>query len=128
MSDNWRAEIEALVAGLLDAFRRLDAADCAALYADDGLIISPYGPPARGRAEIQATHQSWFDEGETNKCLTLLDASSDGGLGYCVLAYAGDYAQSDGSYVTHSGTSVNVLRRLADGTWKIHISSLNADP
>ena len=119
--------IERLVARLLDALQRHDAAACADLFTADGLILSPYGPPARGTTEIEATHQSWFDEGETNKRLTLLDASASGDLAYCVLAWAGDYPQPDGTCTTHSGRSVNVLRRTAHGDWKIAISSLTAD-
>ena len=119
--------IERLVAKLLEAFQRHDAAACAALFTQDGLILSPYGPPAKGGDEIRATHQSWFDEGETNKQLKLLQADSSGEIGYCVLAYAGDYLQPDGSYATDRGKSVNVLKKQADGSWKIHISSLNTD-
>jgi uncharacterized protein (TIGR02246 family) len=122
-----RAGIESLVARLLEALLRHDAAACAALFTDDGLVLSPYGPPARGRAQIRATHQSWFDEGETNKRLTLQEADASGELGYCILGYAGDYLQPDGSNTTDRGRSVNVLRRQVDGDWKIQVSSLIPD-
>ena len=124
---NQYPEIETVVARLLEALRRQDATACAMIYTDDGLILSPYGLPARGHDQIKAVHQVWFDEGETNKLLELLDAHSSGDLGYCLLAYAGDYAQPDGSLTTHSGKSVNVLRRQPDGQWRISISSLTAD-
>ena len=120
--------IERLVARLLDALQRHDATACADLFTADGLILSPYGPPARGTTEIEATHQSWFDEGETNKRLTLLDASASGDLAYRVLCWAGDYPQPDGTSTTLSGRSVTILRRTANGDWKIAISSLNTDP
>ena len=116
-----------LVGALLEALQRQDAAACAALFTTDGLILSPYGPPARGRDEIRATHQAWFDEGETNKRLTLLAADAGGNLGYCVLSYAADYRQSDGTFTTDSGKSVNVLTRQGNGDWQIQISSLTAD-
>lgn len=122
-----RKGIEFLVEALLDALKRHDAAACAAIFTGDGLIISPWGPPARGFDEIRATHQAWFDEGEANKRLTLLEADASGDLAYCLLAWAGDYAQSDGSVATYSGTSVNVVRRQADGEWKIQVQSLNSD-
>lgn len=119
--------IESLVARLLAALQRHDASACAALFTDDGLILSPYGPPAQGNEEIRATHQAWFDEGETNKRLRLLEVDASGDIGYCVLAYSGDYLQSDGSCVTDSGRSVNIIRRQPDGDWKIHVASLNTD-
>jgi uncharacterized protein (TIGR02246 family) len=121
------AEIQSLVASLLEALRQQDAVACAALFTPDGLILSPYGPPVRGRDAIRATHQAWFEEGETNKRLTLLEARATAELGYCRLAYAGDYFQTDGSYSTHSGTSLNILLRQDDGNWRIHISCMNAD-
>lgn len=122
-----REEIKSLVARLLDALQRHDATACAALFTDDGVILSPYGPPASGTDQVRSTHQAWFDEGEINKRLTLLEADASGELGYCVLSYAADYLQSDGSYATDSGRSVNVLRRQASGHWKIRISSLSTD-
>jgi len=121
-------DVDGLVTALLDALQRHDAAACAALFTEDAVLLSPWGPPAHGAAEIRATHQGWFDEGERNKRLRLLDAGASGDLGYCLLAWAGDYLQPDGSCTTHSGRSVNVLRRSADGRWKICLSSLNADP
>jgi uncharacterized protein (TIGR02246 family) len=107
--------------------QRHDAATCAALFTDDGVIISPWAPPARGPDAIRATHQTWFDEGEATKRLTVLEAKASGDLAYCLLAWSGDYPQSDGSIATYSGTSVNVLQRHAKGDWKIQVQSLNSD-
>lgn len=126
-SESVRRGIEALVTNLLDASRQHDAAGCAALFTGDGSILSPYGVEVRGQKAIESTHKEWFDEGETNKRLKLLEFGASGDVGYCILAYAGDYLQPDGSYVTETGKSVNVLRQRADGEWKIHVSSLNSD-
>lgn len=121
-----RKGIELLVERLLDALKRRDAATCAALFTDDGVIISPWAPPARGPDAIRATHQAWFDEGEANKRLTVLEANASGDLAYCLLAWSGDYPQSDGSVATYSGTSVNVLRRQTSREWKVQVQSLNS--
>ena len=122
-----RKGIELLVERLLDALKRHDAATCAALFTDDGVIISPWAPPARGPDAIRATHQAWFDEGEANKRLTVLEANASGDMAYCLLAWSGDYPRSDGSVATYGGTSVNVLQRHANGDWKIQVQSLNSD-
>jgi ketosteroid isomerase-like protein len=106
--------------------KRHDPAACAALFTEHGTILSPYGREVRGRDAIEATHKAWFDVGETNKRLNLLDFYATEDVGYCVLTYAGDYPQPDGSYTTESGKSVNVLRRQPND-WKFHISSLNSD-
>jgi len=122
-----REGIESLARKLLEALRQHDATGCAALFTEDGSILSPYGAQAHGRDAIVATHKSWFEAGETNKRLDLLDFGASGNVGYCVLGYAGDYLQPDGSYISESGKSVNVLKRRSNGNWKIYISSLNSD-
>jgi uncharacterized protein (TIGR02246 family) len=119
--------IQVLVARLLDALKRHDAAACAALFTQDAVILSPYGPPAKGQVAIATIHQSWFDEGEKEKKLELLDAGCADDVGYCVLAYSGAYARPDGSYEHHCGRSVNVLHKEADGDWRIHISSMTVE-
>jgi|GEM_PF-967844 len=127
VSESTRKGIEALVTTLLEASRQHDAAACAALFTENGRILSPYGAEARGREAIEFTHKEWFDEGETNKRLELLEAGASGDVGYCILAYAGDYLQPDGSHTTESGKSVNVLKQRSNGDWKIHVCSLNSD-
>jgi uncharacterized protein (TIGR02246 family) len=122
-----QAEITSLVARLLEALQRHDAVACAALFSEDGLILSPYGPPARGRNEIQVMHQGWFDEGETNKRLTVLETRTSGDLGYCLLAYAGDYLQFDGTCSTHRGRSLSILQRMPNSEWRIRLQGLIAD-
>jgi uncharacterized protein (TIGR02246 family) len=119
--------IERLVARLLEALKQHDAVACAALFTDDCLLLSPYGPSAAGRDAVRATHQVWFEEGETNKRLELLEAAANGNLGDCVLAYTGDYPKPDGCYATESGRSLNILKKHTDGEWRIHVSSLNDD-
>ena len=66
-----REGIEGLVTKLLEALSQHDATGCAALFTDEGSILSPYGAEVRGRDAIKATHEAWFDEGETNKRLDL---------------------------------------------------------
>jgi uncharacterized protein (TIGR02246 family) len=97
------------------------------LYTENGAIYSPYGSPAIGRDEIRRTHKEWMDSGEKNKKITVIEAQSDGDLAYCVATYAGDYPDANGTLITESGTSVNIARRQLDGSWRLHISSLNSN-
>ena len=127
MKKSDREGVDALVSKLLEASRQHDAAGCAALFTNDGRIFSPYGAEVSGRDAIAATHKAWFDEGETNKRLDLLEADAKGDVGYCILAWAGDYLQPDGSVITESGQSVNVLKQQPTGRWKMHVCSLNSD-
>jgi ketosteroid isomerase-like protein len=45
------------------AYRAGDAAACAAMFVPDGELYSPYAPPARGRAAIEALHHIWTQDG-----------------------------------------------------------------
>ena len=125
VSESVRKGVETPAAKLLGAMRQHDTSGCAALFTEDGSIFSPYGVEAHGREAIEATHKSWFDAGETNKRLDLLDFGASASVGYCVWAYAGGYLQPGGSYSSESGKSVDVLKQRSNGDWKIHISSFN---
>ncbi len=111
----------------VDAFKQKDAKACTATYTEDGWILSPYGLEAHGHEAIEQTHKAWIDADEKNKQLAVLEAVVDGDLAYTLVAYSGDYQQEDGTWHTETGKCVNVLKRQPDGTWKMHISSLNSD-
>ena len=68
-----------------------------------------------------------MSKGECNKKLEILEARTDGDIGYQVVKYSGDYPQEDGSLYTETGYSVNIVRKQVDGSWKFHISSLNSE-
>jgi ketosteroid isomerase-like protein len=97
------------------ACRAGDAAGCAALVTGGAALLSPYAPPAHGRAAIEALHREWAAEGAGERRLTALDAGAEGGLGRCLAAC------SEGE-----GTSLSVLARQPDGRWPIRLGSLNA--
>ena len=95
------------VARLLEALKRHDAAACAALFTDDGLILSP--PTVRPRDGGGGLTRRGLMRARQTSAWSELEGDASEELGYCVLAYAGDYLQPDGSYLTDSGRSVNVL-------------------
>jgi ketosteroid isomerase-like protein len=105
------------------AYRAGDAAACAAMFAPDAELHSPYAPPARGRAAIEALHRIWTqDGGGTDKQMTVIDAGSSGDLAWCLAAYSEGEATGD-------GTSLGILERHAGEDWLIRMCSLNSsDP
>ncbi len=111
--------VQEFTAGNIDA--------CVELYTDDGAIYSPYELPSIGRDALRETHRQWLAAGGTNKKIRVFEAHSENDLGYCIAAYSEDYPQDDGSLVKESGKSVNIVKRQPDGSWKLHISSLNSD-
>ena len=109
----------------LAAYEAEDAEGCAALYAEDGELVSPFGPPVRGRVAIAAAHRDWFSEGETNKTMTVVRAGIDGALGYCLVRYAAEVPVAAGGRSQSRGLSLNVMERRSDGHWTIKLTSLN---
>ncbi|CCV15045.1 nuclear transport factor 2 family protein [Mesorhizobium sp. STM 4661] len=105
------------------AYRTGDAAGCAALFAEDAELHSPYAPPARGRAAIEALHRVWTqDGGGADKQLTIVKASGSGDLAWSLAVYSEGEAAGE-------GTSLTVFERQAGGNWLIRMCSLNSsDP
>ncbi|MDA7427827.1 nuclear transport factor 2 family protein [Primorskyibacter aestuariivivens] len=101
------------------AYRAGDATGCAALFTLGAVLHSPFGPPARGRTEIEALHADWVAEGGGAKHMQLLESGQTGDLAWCLCAF------SEGD-ATGEGVSLNVLERQPDGDWKIRVCSLNA--
>jgi hypothetical protein len=78
-----------------------------------------YAYPARGLVKIESLHRQWTGEA-TGKQLKVLDASSAGSLGWCLVAY------SEGE-ATGNGTSLSFVKLQPDGKWLIKICSLTSD-
>ena len=117
--------IRDLIAGYLAAYERHDAAGCGAVYSDDAIALSPWGPPLFGSAAITAAHVEWFKEGETNKVMTIDDLVVDGDSGICLLHYEADVPGDNGETCKAFGASLNAMQRQSEGVWKIRHTSLN---
>ena len=122
-----QSEMQELVDEWVARFVSGDVDGATDMFTSDGAIYSPYDGAAIGIEAVREVHQRWMDSGETNKKLVVLEAQADGDLGYNVVRYSGGYPQDDGSIVTETGFSVNIVKRQPDGQWKFHISSLNSE-
>jgi ketosteroid isomerase-like protein len=91
------------------AWQRKDAAALAALFAEDGFVLSSGVPPIRGRAAI-ARH--YTGQGGPLSLRALAYAVGDD-LGYIVGGYARQAGEPD------AGKFTLTLRRGADGRWLI---------
>lgn len=80
-------------------------------------MYSPFAPPTIGKQAIEETHADWVAEWADGKRTTVLSASQDGDLSWCLLEF------SEGT--TGSGVSLKIQARQADGRWLITHSSLN---
>jgi ketosteroid isomerase-like protein len=97
-------------------------------FADSGVMMTPgrnvVGPPAI--RELMAP-----ELGDTTRTLTwsptVVEASSDGGLGYTIGRWERTAKRAD-STVTRRGSYVTIWKKQGDGTWKVVLDVGNADP
>ena len=113
-----KKELQLLFDRYVAAYRTGDGEGCAAFFAADAELHSPYGPVARGRQSIAKTHLQWTSEGAEKKQLEVINAGVSGDLAWC-------FAEFTEGEVTGAGVSLNVLERQPDGSWLIRMCSLN---
>ena len=111
------SELQTLMDRYVVAYRAADPAACAAVFTEDAQLFSPFAPGARGRAAIETLHADWTRDAGGDKVMTVLSAEISGDMAWCLAAFC------EGADET--GTSLNVLVRQSDGTWLIHMCSLN---
>jgi ketosteroid isomerase-like protein len=91
------------------AWRNKDAAALAALFTEDGFVLSSGGPPVRGRVQIQKHY--------TGKggplALRAMAFATEGSVGYIIGGFARQEAQPD------AGKFTLTLRMGKDGRWLI---------
>jgi len=101
------------------AYSVCDAKACAAMFTETGGLHSPYVPPARGRAEIEARHRDWAAE-PSQKKLVVVNAAQSGRMAWALVRY------SEGA-VTGNGTSLSIFEQQDDGSWQISLCCLHGD-
>ena len=91
------------------AWRGKDPAALAALFAEDGFVMSDGAPPVRGRAAIRAKYANSGGP----LALRALAWATEGKVGYIIGAFGSDAASPD------SGKFILALERAGDGRWQI---------
>src|SRR5262249_60711163 len=91
------------------AWQAKDAAGLAALFAEDGFVLSSGAPPVRGRAEIQKRYTG----GGGPRSLRAVAFSTEGSIGYIVGGFARKKGEPD------VGKFTLTLRKRPDGRWLI---------
>ena len=118
-----RKTLEDFHAAFSKAFNQGDAAGCAAFFTEDVALLAPDQPMIRGRKAFEEAYQPRMDKNSggthTNK---LVEYGVEGDLAYEIGTFA-----VTGVNPPEKGKFVNILRRQADGTWKVTVSILNSD-
>jgi ketosteroid isomerase-like protein len=106
-----------------EAFNRGDAEGCAAFFTEDVVLLPPDQPMTRGIKAFLDTYKSRMGKSSggthTNK---LVEYGVEGDMAYQI----GTYAISDAN-PPEQGKFVNILKRQADGSWKVAVSIFNSD-
>ena len=106
-----------------EAFNRGDAAGCAAFFTDDVMLLAPGQPMIRGKKAFEDLYRSRMDQsGGGTHSNELVDYGVEGDLAYQIGTFA-----ITGAEPSEQGKFVNVLKRQADGTWKVAVSIFNSD-
>ncbi len=99
------AELDRVLRDYEKAWQARDAAALAALFAEDGFVLSNGKPPVRGRAAIRIA----YTEGDGPLSLRALAYSVEGAVGYIIGAYATSKDSAD------IGKFVLALRKDKEG-------------
>jgi ketosteroid isomerase-like protein len=91
------------------AWRARDAAALAALFAEDGFVMSNGRPPVRGREAIRAAYANAGGP----LSLRALAWATEGKVGYIIGGFGGEAGSPD------SGKFILALKRDGDGRWLI---------
>ena len=118
-SDDVTAAVQTLNAKWDKALNTGDAAAVAALYAEDGRVVTGDGKIMNGRAEIQGLFQGFIDGGFHDHKIEMIDVKVNGDIAIETAKWSG----VGGDKKTYGGHLVNVYERQPSGDWQgiLHI-------
>lgn len=118
------ADVAAVRDAWLAAAAKDDAAAVAAMYTDDAIFVATEAPAARGRAAIQQALAESFPISAVDT-VDSKEVVVSGDVAYDYGEYQQTVTPPNGTPQTVRGHYVVVLRRQADGSWKLskHVST-----
>ena len=103
-----------------DANYARDPAAMAALYAPDGVLVSPAGPIVRGRDALVAYYTRRFASGAHDHRIEVAEVHVQGDGGFGILRFQVTVPAAEGGFRTEHGSIAAVYRRDADG-WHLRL-------
>lgn len=102
-----------------ESFNKGDAAAIAALYAEDGRVVTGDGNVVDGQADIQALFQGFIDSGATNHKIEMIDVKESGEIVW----ETANWTLTGGDKKEYGGKVVNIYEKQSDGGLKgrLHI-------
>jgi uncharacterized protein (TIGR02246 family) len=127
-AEDVRQAIEQVNARFMEAFKAGDAATIASLYTETGKMLPPDAAEIVGREAIQAEWQSWIDGGLKDLTLEAQEVEASGDLAYEVGAFSLQVPAENDAMATAGGNYVVVWKRVAEGSWRLHVDTWNDAP
>jgi uncharacterized protein (TIGR02246 family) len=116
-----------LMRAAVDLGQRYDAnyndknpAGMAALYAADGMLLSPAGSVVRGRDALKAYYTERFAAGARGHAIKVVEVHVQGDGGYGIAQFSVSAPQASGGLHAVSGRIVTVYQRDPDG-WHMRL-------
>jgi uncharacterized protein (TIGR02246 family) len=101
-------------------YAKKDPAAMAALYAEDGVLVSPAGSIVRGRDALRSYYTKRFESGARGHAIKVLEVHVQGEGGYGLSQFSATVPRKDGSFREVHGSIVTIYRRDADG-WHLRL-------
>ena len=112
---------------LVDALARGDAADAAALYAEDGKLLTPAARLIEGRGQIEAYWRAGISVGLSGIELEVEEVETGPEFAVEIGRYAFTLAVEAGGPTVDRGKYVVLHRRQPDGSWRRGVEVFNPD-
>jgi uncharacterized protein (TIGR02246 family) len=101
-------------------YARKNPAAMAALYAPDGVLVSPAGPIVRGRTALTAYYTKRFAAGARGHVITVAEVHVQGNGGYGIAHFSVTVPNVDGKLHEVHGTILAVYQHDPDG-WHLRV-------
>jgi uncharacterized protein (TIGR02246 family) len=96
-------------------YARKSPADMAALYASDGLLVSPSGPIVRGREALAAYYTKRFASGARDHAIKIVEVHVQGNGGYGLAQFSVTVPHPGGELAQVHGSIVAIYQHDPDG-------------
>jgi uncharacterized protein (TIGR02246 family) len=99
----------------------------AALYAPDGVLVSPSGPVVRGREALVDYYTKRFASGARGHAIKVMEVHVQGDGGYGLSQFSVTVPEAGGSFHEEHGSIVAVYRHDPDG-WHMRLVQPSVPP
>jgi uncharacterized protein (TIGR02246 family) len=117
---------ETLSKGYDDNYNAKDAAGMAALYASDGVLVSP-GPVIHGADNLKSYYQSRFDAGAGGHVTKIAEVHVQGDGGFGIGQFSATVPTPDGGRREIKGNLATVYQHGTDG-WHLRLVAASVPP